>query len=163
MAKGKRSLLAQVQERRMKAKKTEEAPLLEEEATEAVPAKKRKKVKVAKIAEPVPAVKASKTKTKKSKDKKVKKAKKTKEPAATKAPRSKVPIEDREITCPKCEETQAKGEEEITASFGWRKINDRQVPQSWCKGCRGKTSNKKKQEEAQEASSDNAEEGSEAA
>lgn len=37
--------------------------------------------------------------------------------------------------CPKCKKS-AKGKDEIDNLFGWRKVNNKTVPQSQCYDCR---------------------------
>jgi len=37
--------------------------------------------------------------------------------------------------CPRCNKT-AKGFEKIEEVFGWRIINDKKIPQSYCRLCR---------------------------
>lgn len=65
--------------------------------------------------------------------------------------------EDFHKICPQCpkmgheEITEAIGEEQISERFGWRTINERRIPQSWCKICRGKSSKKKAEPEQEKA------------
>jgi hypothetical protein len=126
------------------------------EAEEPKPAKAatKKKKKAAPKAEKKVAV-PKKTTAKKAKA--GKKAEAKEKVVAEKKPRPERDYSDFEKTCPRCpvegrdEAVTAVGTDDIAEKFGWRMINKRPIPQSWCKQCRGGSAKKAKEEAKVEA------------
>jgi len=125
------------------------------EAEEPKPAKAAtKKKKAAPKAEKKVAV-PKKTTAKKAKA--GKKAEAKEKAVAEKKPRPERDYSDFEKTCPRCpvegrdEAVTAVGTDDIAEKFGWRMINKRPIPQSWCKQCRGGSAKKAKEEAKVEA------------